>query len=269
MNKIIYIIACLFVSLTALAAGNELDFSEKKKVRNYIKSGNVEYENKNYNKAIEYYNRALEIDPENPYTLYNYANAVVAKSSQPVADENKAQLDSLLKQAIGTYQALYDDKNVPENLREKSAYNQGNYFFRQEDYKNSITAYRNALRINPDNDKARENLYLALRKMKDDNGGGGSDDQQQNQDRNEDQNQQNENQNQDQNNQDQNQNNQQQQQPLQQQPNEVNKENQSLSRENAERALKAAEVKEKQTREKLDKKDKKVNAAVRASDKPW
>lgn len=57
-----------------------------------------------------------------------------------------------------------DAENI--SIAEKAFYNLGNIAFNSQDYAKSIELYKNALRKNPDNDKARENLRLAQKGLK-------------------------------------------------------------------------------------------------------
>ena len=52
-------------------------------------------------------------------------------------------------------------------LRSKAFYNLGNLAYNQQQYDQSIEMYKNALRQNPDDNQARENLRLAQLKKQD------------------------------------------------------------------------------------------------------
>ena len=69
------------------------------------------------------------------------------------------------KEASAILQNLTRDaENI--SIAEKAFYNLGNIAFNSQDYAKSIELYKNALRKNPDNDKARENLRLAQKGLK-------------------------------------------------------------------------------------------------------
>ena len=162
------------------------------------------------------------------------------------------------------------------SIVERAAYDLGNISFNSQQYAQAIEHYKNALRKNPDNDKARENLRLAQLKLQQ---------QQQNQDKNQDKNQQDK----DQQKQDQ----QQQQQQQEQKQNEQDKKDQDkqqpqqpekkdnqqqpqpkqgagISDENAQKILKAMENEEAATRKKVEaKKQKADNARRRQVSRPW
>lgn len=158
-------------------------------------------------------------------------------------------------------------------IAQPAFYDRGNLAYKGEDYSSAVEHYKNALRRNPADDAARENLRLAQLKLQQ---------QQQNQnqqnkddDKNQDQQQQ---QNQQQNKDDQKQQDQQNQ---NQQQNEANQnkdkkeqpqqQNGGLSDANAQQILKAMEDKENATRQKLEnmKQGKAGQASRRQPEKPW
>ncbi|HQB37610.1 MAG TPA: tetratricopeptide repeat protein, partial [Bacteroidales bacterium] len=132
--------------------------------------------------------------------------------------------------------------NLNEDRNKKSAgfYNLGNSFLKSNKLKESIDAYKNSLRLNPQNLEAKYNLAYAQDLLQ----------QQQQQQQNQDQQQQ----KQDKNNQDQNKEKEQdqsdnkEQQDQQQQPQQ---DDQAISKEDAERILNALENDEKNVQEKV------------------
>jgi delta 1-pyrroline-5-carboxylate dehydrogenase len=128
---------------------------------------------------------------------------------------------------------------------------------KQDKLKESIEAYKHALRNNPKNQDARHNLYLAQQKLKQQEQQ--QQEQQKNQDQKKDQEQnkdkENQEQNQDQQNQDKKNQDKKDQQKQDQQNQQQNKEGQAregeISKEDAERLLKALEEEEKDVLHKL------------------
>lgn len=103
---------------------------------------------------------------------YSQAGNIYNKILGKKANDQKAKFnlgDSLYKE--GKYQEsqiIFEDlaKNAADkNLREKSFYNLGNSFFKQEDYKSAISAYEEALKINPKDKDAQFNLELAKKML--------------------------------------------------------------------------------------------------------
>jgi len=121
------------------------------RVEKIIKSGNEFYKKQQYLEAVSQYNKAIEIDPSNATALFNLGNGLYKKNSR---DE-----------AIKTYMDLAV-KTKEIKLNSDSYYNAGVVLGKQQKLEESIAAYKNALRQNPDNVEARENLQKALMELK-------------------------------------------------------------------------------------------------------
>ncbi len=248
-SRVIAIIIMSTATLPMFAADENKPSATNRYERNYIADGNKLYKEKRFAEAEVMYKKALEANPGSEAAMFNLAAAYIrqAGSADPNAGNNPiAQAQQMLSKLA--------KEATDQSIAELSYYNLGNLAFNQENYQQSIDQYKNALRRNPDNDKARENLRLAQLRLQD----------QQNDDKNRDQNKDDENQNQDQqqqNQQNQNQNNnndnkdkdqdqqQQQQQKDKQQP---QKQNQGMSDANADQILKAMENEEAATRRRVE-----------------
>lgn len=232
--------------------------SAQMNVRNLIKEGNKLYHDKRYSEAEVCYNKALEINPNSAVAQFNLASTLMQNNgnSDPTAES------SPINQAERILQSLVKTAGDEASIVEKSFYNLGNIAFNRQQYAESIEMYKNALRKNPDNDKARENLRLAQLKMQNQDQNQNQDQQQdQDQQEQQDQQQQQQNQDQQQNKNQQNQNKNQEQQQNQQQ---------QMSDANAERILKAMENAEAATRRKVEaQKAKEQQSNSRYTTKPW
>jgi tetratricopeptide (TPR) repeat protein len=254
-------------SIYAAAADND---TSTKRERNYIKEGNKLYKDGNYAQAEVAFSKAMEANPQSEVAAYNYASALVKQSG--AADPNNGK-DPLSK-ARNIYSQLNESANNT-HVAEWSAYNLGNMAFNQQQWQQAIDYYKNALRRNPDNDKARENLRLAqLKKQQQDQQNQNQDQNkqdQQNQDQQQDkqdQQQQNQDKNQDdkQDKQDQQKQQQEQDQQQQQQPQQ-----QQISNANMQKILDTVDKAEAATRAKVDADKKKddAKAAARILGNQW
>ena len=270
MKNINIILAFFIPALLTSCAGGVSDGAfvldndgTSKQERKNVVWGNRAFADNNFAKALELYNKAMASDTlhGNDLTLYDLADGMYGmvnlshvkdsvggaanhdvdlSANAPAASDMGNGLnsgkDSILSNADSIYRMV---AGRTENLllKEFSFYNAGNVAYDKANYQQSIEYYKNALRLNPDNDKARENLRLAQLK------------QQQQQD--------NQDQNQDDQDQDQNQDQNQQQQQQQQQP--------EMSQQNAEQILKAMENAERQTRER----NKQTPVNPKYIEKPW
>ena len=261
------------MALTCSCSHDETAVQSTKRERNAIKEGNKLYVDKRYAEAEVAYKKALEENPDNATAQFNLASSYLKQRGEDLTNKE----DSLIR----TADAMLAKVAQNEKLAEPSFYDRGNIAYKAEDYASAIEMYKNALRRNPENNQARENLRLAQLKK-------------QELDQNQDQNQQNQNQqDQNQDQQDKNQNDQQNQQDQQnqdqnkdKQQNDQNKQDQNqqdkkdqeqkqqqggLSEASAQQILKAMEDKENGTRQKVElmKQNEEKRANRRTTDKPW
>lgn len=187
--------------------------------RQYIRQGNKQFHSGDYPGAEVSYRKAVEKNPKNPQATFNLGNALMAQkkdSAAVVQFENAARLET-------------------NPLRKAQSYhNMGVICQTHKMYGEAIEAYKNALRLNPDDDETRYNLVLCKHQKQ-----------------KQDQNRQNQQNNDDQKKDD----------KKDQQKPEENKDKQKqqeqpkpqMSKENAEQLLNAAIQNEKQTQDKLKK----------------
>src|SRR5688572_21389972 len=116
-----------------------------------IQKANDLYKQQQYQQAETVYNEVLEKEPSNNTAKYNRA-ITLYKQAKP--DEAIKAFDDL---AFKT-----EDKEI----KEKSYYNKGAVLSAQKKVEESIDAYKNALRHNPNDKEARENLQKALLELK-------------------------------------------------------------------------------------------------------
>ena len=128
-----------------------------------IQAGNEYYRQQQFAKATEQYNKAVEPEPSNKTAQFNQANALYKQDKKVQAAELFAQV---AKDAT--------DKEV----RSKAFYNKGVILSQQKNLEESIEAYKDALRNNPADREARENLQKALLELKKKNAEKKKDDQQ-------------------------------------------------------------------------------------------
>ena len=111
--------------------------------------GNDAFDVQDYAGAIEAYQRAQESSPDLPEPFYNSGNAQHRQESydDALSSYDQAQL------------------NAGEELTGSIHFNRGNVHFNRETYGEAAEAYREVLRLNPDDADAKYNLELALRQM--------------------------------------------------------------------------------------------------------
>ncbi len=248
----LFIFIVLIISVLHLSAQSD---------KQLIRKGNKDFNKSDFQQAEKNYSKALETNPSNNNAAFNLGTSRYAQENFEEAIKDFDRAASM---------SLNADKEA------ESYYNLGNSLMSMEKYQESIEAYKQVLRSQPDNENARYNLAYAQWKLNEQQNQQ-QDQQEQQQDQQEEQNdkqeenqenQQQDQQQQDQENQDQNQqqdqqqaNNEQQQQGSQPQP-------QQLTKEDAERMLQALQNNEKKTLDKVN--EQKVKSAARISkEKDW
>jgi Ca-activated chloride channel family protein len=136
--KIILTIFVLFAALLTHAQEGE------------VMKGNRYYKEGNYDKAEEAYQKALS-KKENLIARYNLGNTLYKKES----------IDDAVKSFDGVISATDD----PE-LKTKALYNKGVLLHKGNRLTEAIDVYKQALRLNPDDEEVRKNLQLALQQKK-------------------------------------------------------------------------------------------------------
>lgn len=157
MKKIITIVLLM---LAASHIGASATDTSTKRERNLIREGNGYYNDKNFSEAEKAYRKALEVNEASELAAYNLAVSLIRQSGN--ADPNSG--NNPMQEATSILNDLAKGAN-DARLAELAFYNLGNVAFNQEQYQQSIDMYKGALRRNPDNDKARQNLRLAQLKL--------------------------------------------------------------------------------------------------------
>ena len=134
--------------------------ADSKQERNYIVEGNKLYKEKRYAEAETMYKKALTVSPSSEPAKFNLASALIRQSGSTDANNGNTPLDD----AIRLLTELEQNAQLA-SIVERAAYDLGNISFNSQQYAQAIEHYKNALRKNPDNDKARENLRLAQLKL--------------------------------------------------------------------------------------------------------
>ena len=121
------------------------------KVNEIIKKGNDLYKQQQYEPAKAVYDEALTKDSSNTIARFNLANTAY-RLAKP--DEAIKSLDQLL--------IKYTDAGE----KSRAYYNKGVVLTNQKRLEESIEEYKNALRQDPNDKEARENLQKALLELK-------------------------------------------------------------------------------------------------------
>ena len=207
--------------------------------RSEVRAGNREFKKGEFREAELDYKRALEEDSTSVTAKYNLGNALYKTESYSEAELYLKGLGDSLK-------------SVSASKASDCFHNSGNLALKQKKYQEAVDAYKESLRLEPDNFETKSNLAYAQKMLKEQQQQQHQQQQQQQQQNQQDQNQQ-QNQNQDQQD-NRDQDNQQDQNRNQDQQDNQNQQNQpQITPQAAQQMLQAIEDKEKQTQDKVKK----------------
>lgn len=136
-------VLCMVVALPAMAQQHPENAN--------IKKGNEAYSKGNYKKATEYYEKALTINPNSPVAKFNLGNAKCRSGNN--------------EEAISFYEAAFKVMDNPVD-KSNALYNKAVIYQRGNKLEECIDAYKKALRLDPLNEDARQNLQRALQLQK-------------------------------------------------------------------------------------------------------
>ena len=137
---------CLLVFSSSIAFGQDEDAW-----RDSLVLARKAYEQKNYAEAFKHYESAQKIAPDDIDL-----SDEIAQSAYKARDFERAE-------------KIYQQGRGPKSSKRERAdamHNMGNAQMRQENYEGAIESYKEALRLNPNDEETRYNLSKAIRKVK-------------------------------------------------------------------------------------------------------
>ena len=137
----------IFISISLLLPA--IIFAQQKDIVD-IGKGNEAYKKQEFDKAQDFYRKALEVSPKNATASFNLGNALFR-------DKKAEEAEKIFGLAA---------ENTEDKLsRADAEYNKGVALTMQKKTAESIEAYKDALRLNPTDSMARENLQRALKEQ--------------------------------------------------------------------------------------------------------
>lgn len=122
--------------------------------RSLIRQGNRAARSNALTEAETAYRKAISANRENSQAIYNLAIVQLAQSKT--------------KEAMKSFRQAAELEKVPRR-KAKSYHNIGTIYQNQRQYQPAIEAYKEALRLDPENFKTRYNLALCKKLLKNDN----------------------------------------------------------------------------------------------------
>lgn len=118
--------------------------------KSFIIKGNKSYKQNNYDAAENEYRDALKKSGENATANYNLGNALYKKDQE--------------EEAVKSYDNAIAHTN-DNSIKQKAFYNKGVAYQKAKKIPECITAYKNALILDPNDEDARQNLQRALKEQ--------------------------------------------------------------------------------------------------------
>lgn len=141
----------LFILLTAFLCTIFTCTLKAQQANVVIKKGNDAYKKGDYTNAINNYNKAIEQDRKNTVALFNLGNALQKANK---AEESLKQYDAAA------------ETTADADIKSKACYNKGLSLLQQKKLVEAIDAFKESLRLKPNDEEARENLQKALNELK-------------------------------------------------------------------------------------------------------
>ena len=138
------------ILISFLASICTLSYGQKENP--FIRKGNKLYDNGKFNEAEIDYRKAMEVAPTSAKSTFNLGNSLYRQENYEEAERNFINAAGLLKPA-------------DQLARAGALHNLGNTYLKAEKYQESVEAYKQALRLNPDDEDTRYNLAYAQRKL--------------------------------------------------------------------------------------------------------
>ena len=203
-------------------------FAQNKK--SFLRDGNELYTDSSYNDAEMQYRKSLEKDQDYFKASFNLADAVY---KQERYEESSALFDALI------------DNAPTENDLAKVYHNLGNSLTQEQKLEEAIEAYKNALRINPNDAETRHNLALSKKQKQE---------QEQQEEKKEENKEEKKDQEKDKEGEDKQEQNKEQEKEDEEKENQPEEKKEEMSKEDAEKMLEAIQQEEKELQEELQKK---------------
>lgn len=167
MNLEVRLKAAIAFMLLLLCTSVQAQVINTQPQRADVRTGNKDYDAKNYADAEANYKKALEKKNNMPEAIFNLGNAYYAQQ----------RYDDAIKQF-----QLAAQTNPDTAIKAKAYHNIGNVHLKQEKWEDAVKAYKTSLKLKPGDADSKYNLAYANAKLKEQQ----SKDQQQNKDKDKD-----------------------------------------------------------------------------------
>ncbi len=164
LNVFRYIsVIALFSVIAAVVTPFSASAQSTRTERRHINTGNRLYEQSKFADAQREYQAALKANPSSAVATYNLGLSQLRQIKN--LKDTTSQNAGLRKEAVSNLSAVANMAASKPGLAAKANYNLGNMEFNSENYKGAIDYYKQSLRIDPSDERARKNLRIAQKKL--------------------------------------------------------------------------------------------------------
>lgn len=157
MRRERFIYAMLIVVVLMMFSGTDAT-AQYHKERGLVRDGNDLFERRNFRSSLNRYNEALEHDSTSYEALYNRANAYHhTRKSTPEDSTYTAET------AFRNYEDIAADTLLSNGQRAEVLRNLGQSLFTEERYEAALNAFRESLKLNPDDRETKYDYVLTKR----------------------------------------------------------------------------------------------------------
>ena len=164
--KVMYVLNIKVLALCAIlvaAVATPLSAQSTRAERRHINTGNRLYEQNKFVDAQREYQAALKANPSSAVATYNLGLSQLRQIKN--LKDTTSKNSPLRKEAVSNLSAVANMAASKPGLAAKANYNLGNMEFNSENYKGAIDYYKQSLRIDPSDERARKNLRIAQKKL--------------------------------------------------------------------------------------------------------
>ena len=151
-------IGVVVMVVVALLCGITSANAQYLRERGLVREGNRNFSKQNYRTSLNRYNKALEHSATNYEALYNRANAHHQLRRSTPEDSTL-----VAEETYRLYEDIAADTLLTDNQRAEVLRNLGESLFNDEKYEAALNAFRESLRLNPEDSETKYDYVLTKR----------------------------------------------------------------------------------------------------------
>ena len=154
----VYFSHILLLTCAAMLLGMGTASAQLLPERKLVRQGNEQFERRNFNNSLNRYNEALEHAPHSYEAQYNRANAYLQlKLDNPQDSTFSFEISNRY------FEQIASNKSLTTEQRGEVLRNLGESLFKQEEYESALNAFRESLKLHPEDAETKRNYVLTKR----------------------------------------------------------------------------------------------------------